>query len=385
MPFSHLAHDAESAQIGGAPEEVLKRIKDKALVSVGSKLFAGERLTAEDGRVCLETTDLLGLGSLALAAKRARFRDQAFYVVNRHINYTNICRNGCRFCAFHRQAGADDAYLLSPEQVAAEVAASSSMGLREMHLVGGINPEVQFSYYLDLLRAIKRACPTVGIKAYTAVEIDHITRISMLSWHDCLAALKEAGLDAMPGGGAEVFSERVRARLFPNKIDADTWLAVHGAAHRLGISTNATLLFGHIETPAERLDHLLRLRDQQDETGGFKAFIPLVFHPKNTALSDLKAPVGTEILKTISTARLMLDNIPHIKAYWVMLGPKLAQTALHFGADDLEGTIVKENIAHEAGADTARGLSRSQLEDLILEAGCRPVERDTFHEPVEAA
>ena len=306
-------------------------------------------------------------------------------MANHHINYTNICVNGCKFCAFHRSQGSPEGYLLKPEEVAAQIHRSGVSGLREVHLVGAINPEPDFTYYLDLLRAIKTVGPDVRVKAFTAVEIDHISKRSSLSWSDCLAALREAGLDALPGGGAEVFSERVRRELFPAKIDADTWLAIHATAHRLGIGTNATLLFGHIETPVERIEHLLRLRAQQDETGGFRAFIPLVFHPGNTSLSDLPGPTGVETLKTIAAARLILSNIPHIKAYWVMLGLKLAQTALHFGADDLEGTIVAEKIAHQAGAETAVGLTREDLEQLILSAGLTPVERDTFHQTIMAA
>lgn len=367
------------------PGAVLSRIAHPSLREVGEKFFSGQRLDLADGLTCLQTPDLLGLGSLASAAKRSRYRDRVFYVVNRHLNYTNICINGCKFCAFYRSPGSTDGYLMSPEEAADEVRASCADGLREVHLVGAVNPEADFSYYLDLLKAIKHACPQVSLKAYTAVEIDRIAKLASLSWSDCLLALREAGLDAMPGGGAEVFSERIHQELFPSKIGADAWLAIHGTAHRLGIGTNATMLFGHVETLTERVEHLLRLRAQQDETGGFRAFIPLVFHPGNTPLAHLPAPTGVDILKTIATARLILDNMPHIKAYWVMLGLKLAQTALHFGADDLEGTIVKEKIAHQAGAKTAAGLSRGELEDLIVEAGFRPVERDTFHKSVEAA
>jgi aminodeoxyfutalosine synthase len=337
-----------------------------------------------DGLACLETGDLLGLGSLASAASRSRFGDRAFYVVNHHLNYTNICINGCKFCAFHRTKGSSEGYVLSPEEAAEKIASAGVEGLREVHLVGAINPELEFSYYLELLRALRAVSPNLRLKAFTAVEIDHISKKAGLSWTECLCALQEEGLSAMPGGGAEVFSPRVKEKLFPTKIGADTWLAVHGTAHGLGIGTNATLLFGHIETPEERVNHLLRLRDQQDETGGFRSFIPLVFHTANTSLAHLPGPTGVEILKTIATARLVLDNIPHIKAYWVMLGLKLAQTALHFGADDLEGTIVQEKITHQAGATTAVGLSRPEIEDLIISAGFKPTERDTFHQRVEA-
>ncbi len=367
---------------GVDPDVILSRITDKALLPIGRKFFYDKRLDLQDGLGCLQTDDLLGLGSLAWASRSARFGNKAFYIANHHLNYTNVCINGCRFCAFHRHHGSSDGYLLSPAEAAEEIASSPVPGLREVHLVGAINPEPDFSYYLEMLRSISSAVPGVNLKAFTAVEIDAIARRAGLSWEDCLMALREAGLSAIPGGGAEVFSERVRQQLFPKKIGANRWLGVHGTAHRLGIGSNATLLFGHVETLEERILHLLRLRDQQDESGGFRAFIPLAFHPGNTSLSHLPGPSGVEILRTIATARLMLDNIPHMKAYWVMLGIKLASTALHFGADDLEGTIVKERITHEAGASTAEGLSRKAVEQCIADAGFVPVERDTFHQAI---
>ncbi len=358
-------------------------ITDPALEKVGRKLAEGKRLDLVDGQACLDTSDLLGLGSLAFAARSARFGRRAFYVVNHHLNYTNICINACKFCAFHRSPDSTDGYLLSPAEAAAKIAAVAPLELKEIHLVGGINPDTDLSYFLDLLKAVKSAAPQADLKAFTAVEIDYIARRSGLSWQESLMALRAAGLGALAGGGAEVFSKRLRRILFPSKISAETWLAIHATAHQLGVGTNCTILFGHIETPTERIEHLLRLRDQQDETGGFRAFIPLVFHPKNTQLEHLSGPTGVETLKMIATARLMLDNIPHIKAYWIMLGLKMAQTALHFGADDLEGTIVRENIAHEAGATTSVGLSREELEDLIVDAGFEPTQRDAFHRTVK--
>jgi aminodeoxyfutalosine synthase len=363
-------------------EHGARRIADPALGEVARKVLASERLNLADGLACLETTDLLGLGALAYGVRQARFGNRAFYVVNHHLNYTNICSNGCRFCAFRRAAGAPDGYLLSPQEAAARISSSCPSDLKEVHVVGAINPEPEFSYYIDLLSAVRAAAPRAHLKAFTAVEIDHIAKKAGLSWKECLIALKEAGLSALPGGGAEVFSERVRKALFPSKISAETWLAVHAEAHRLGIGSNATLLFGHIETLRERIQHLLRLRDQQDKTGGFRAFIPLAFHSQNTELANLPGPSGVEILKLVATARLVLDNIAHIKAYWVMLGLKLAQTALHFGADDLEGTVVSESITHQAGATTSVGMTRSDLEELIVDAGFIPAERDSFHQTV---
>ncbi|MBI4961887.1 MAG: aminofutalosine synthase MqnE [Desulfomonile tiedjei] len=358
------------------------RIADPALVEVARKLSASERLDLADGLACLETTDLLGLGALAYGVRQARFGDRAFYVINHHLNYTNICSNGCRFCAFRRAAASPDGYLLSPEEAATRISASSPSELKEVHVVGAVNPEPDFSYYIELLAAVKSAAPHAHLKAFTAVEIDHIASKAGMSWKDCLTRLKDAGLSALPGGGAEVFSERVRQALFPSKISAETWLGVHATAHRLGIGTNATMLFGHIETPTERIEHLLRLRAQQDDTGGFRAFIPLAFHSQNTELAHLPGPTGVEILKLIAAARLILDNFAHIKAYWVMLGLKMAQTALYFGADDLEGTVVSENITHEAGATTSTGLTRADLEGLIVDAGFIPAERDSFHQTV---
>ena len=299
------------------------------------------------------------------------------------LNYTNICENRCGFCAFHRVSGSADGYAMAPEEAAEQIAESPVADLREVHLVGGCHPDLDFPYYRALLQALDHVRPGLKIKAFTAVEIAHMAAIAHISTLECLKRLKESGLSAMPGGGAEVFTERVREALFPRKINADTWLKIHGEAHGLGIGTNATLLFGHMETPAERIEHLLRLRSQQDVSGGFRAFIALPFHPENTPLSHMPGPTAVDILKTIAVSRLILDNFAHIKAYWVMLGPRLTQTALHFGADDLEGTIVKERIAHQAGAKTAAGLTRNRLMALIKEAGFEPVQRDTFHQPVQ--
>jgi aminodeoxyfutalosine synthase len=361
------------------PARVLALIRDTRLARVAEQWLAGNRLNQEDGLACLQTTDLLGLGSLAFLDRTARYGSEASFIANYHINYTNICGNKCRFCAFYRDAGASDAYLLTPEQVADRVRNCPVQGLREVHLVGGCHPALDFDYYRALVRAIKGVSRDIRLKAFTAVEIEHMARKEGISVPEALTALKQDGLDALPGGGAEVFAPRVREALCPPKISGDSWLAVHGHAHGMGIGSNATLLFGHIETPEERVDHLLRLREQQDKTHGFRAFIPLVFHSPNTSLRHLGRSDGVDILKTVATSRLMLDNIPHIKAYWVMLGPKLAATALWFGADDLEGTLVDEKITHEAGGTTAAGMSRTELEDLIRDAGFVPVERDTFH------
>lgn len=355
---------------------------DPALGGINRKLTEGKRLDRRDGLACLATTDLAGLGALAHGVRTARHGLKATYVSNQHLNYTNICVNKCRFCAFHRDVGQEGAYLITPEQAAERIAQTPVDDLREIHIVGGCHPDMDFDYYLELMNALRAVRPGIGLKAFTAVEIRHLADKAGLTTEEALARLKEAGLTGMPGGGAEVFSERIRAELFPSKIDADEWLAIHGQAHALGIGTNATLLFGHIETAEEVVDHLLRLREQQDKSAGFRAFIPLAFHPENTPLSHLPGPSGVEILKVIALSRLLLDNIAHIKAYWVMLGMKLTQTALSFGANDLEGTIVAERIAHDAGAKTAKGMTRRQLIRAIEEAGFIPTERDTRHDSI---
>lgn len=363
----------------------LSRLTDPALEGPASRVLAGERLTFEDGLALLRSPDLLGVGSLALHARRQRHGDKAFFIANHHLNYTNICVNGCKFCAFQRPEGHADGYLMTPEEAAQRIASAEMDDLREVHLVGAINPNPGLDYYLEMLTRLTAARPDIKLKAFTAVEIDNIAQRAGLGIRETLERLYVAGLRAMPGGGAEVFSDRVRERLFPNKIDSHRWLEIHGIAHGLGIGTNATLLFGHIETLEERVTHFIKLREQQDASGGFKAFIPLAFHPANTEIGRLPGPSGVDILKTIACARLMLDNFEHIKAYWIMLGPKLAQVALSFGADDMEGTIVREEITHQAGAATAKGMSRAELIELIREAGFTPFERDTFHRQVEAA
>lgn len=356
--------------------------KDPELESVARKLGRGERLDLKDGLSCLGTSSLAALGRLASAKRKEIHGIKATFIRNLHLNYTNVCENRCGFCAFHRTQEAPDGFLMDPEEAAQRISLSPVEPLREVHVVGGCHPHLDLDYYLGLLRSLKKARPGVMLKAFTAVEIDHMALKAGISTLECLIRLKEAGLDVMPGGGAEVFSSRLRELLFPRKPDAQRWLQIHGEAHNLGIPTNATLLFGHLETLEERVEHLLRLRDQQDRTGGFQAFIPLPFQARNTPLSHLRGPSGVEILKLIATARLILDNFPSIKAYWVMLGNRLTQVALHFGADDLEGTIVHEQIAHEAGAETARGLTVEQLRALIEEAGFQPVERDTLHRTI---
>ncbi len=360
----------------------MKHFNDLKLSGIWKKLQENQRLNFEDGLTIYNSHDLIGIGFLADFVRQKIHGKKAYYVINRHVNYTNVCINRCRFCAFARDEGQEGAYTLSVNDIR-KMLSQSSQQIREVHMVGGLNPSLSFDYYLEVLKSIREILPNAAIKAFTAVEIDYLSRISGLSLEETFETLKAAGLDMLPGGGAEVMSERVRHRLFPRKIGQNRWLEVIEMAHRFGITTNATMLYGHIETIEERVDHLLKLRQLQDKTGGCSAFIPLAFHSKNTQLSNLPSTTGFDDLKNIAAARLLLDNFPHIKAYWIMIGEKLAQVALSFGADDLDGTILEEKITHMAGATSAKGLTRGQIEHLITAAGFAPVQRDAFYEPVD--
>ncbi|MFP4390956.1 MAG: aminofutalosine synthase MqnE, partial [Desulfococcaceae bacterium] len=358
---------------------------DPRLVEIAARLDKGERLGPEDGIVLFESSDIIGVGRLADRDRRRRHGDRAFFIQNQHLNYTNVCRNQCRFCAFGRDSDRrDGAFTMNILDVRERLLERSADPVREIHIVGGVNPSLPFQYYLDMIRTARFVRPKATIKAFTAVEIDHMAQLSGLGLTGTIRALKEAGLGMVPGGGAEVLCERIWRELYPNKIGGDRWLEVTEALHREGVVTNATLLYGHIETVEERVRHLLRLRELQDRTGGFSAFIPLAFHPANTELSDLSGPGAVDDLKMVSVARLMLDNFDHVKAYWVMLGERLAQVALSFGADDLDGTIVEEKITHMAGATSPSGLARERMVELIRSAGFEPVERDSFYRAVEA-
>jgi aminodeoxyfutalosine synthase len=352
---------------------------DQELGPIYEKVMAQERLTREDGLTLYRTTDLLGLGYLADLVRRRLHGNKAYYIYNQHINYSNICVNGCRFCAFGKKAGDPGAYEMTLEDILAKVRERLDEPISEIHIVGGLHPDLPFSYYLEMLQGIKALRHAVHLQAFTAVEIAHLAELAGMSVTDTLRTLKEAGLGSLPGGGAEVFSSRIRVDLCPQKLSPEGWLEVCKTAHRLGLNTNATMLYGHLETYEERVDHLMRLRETQNETGGFLTFIPLAFHPKNTQLADLSETTGFDDLKSLAVARLMLDNFPHIKAFWVMIGPKMAQLALSFGADDIDGTVMEEKITHMAGAQTPMALTRQQLLHLIREAGCEPVERDTLY------
>ena len=355
---------------------------DKALEPIYSKVVNGSRLSKEDGIRIYETQDIIGVGKIAHHARLARHGKQAFYVYNQHLNYTNICKNRCRFCAYAADEGQEGAYVWKMDKIEERLRERIDEPITELHIVGGLNEALSFDYYLDLLQTVKRIRPDAAIKAFTCVEIDHLSKTAGLSVEQTIKKLKDAGLDMMPGGGAEVLNKRIHDELFPKKIGHERWLEITRAVHRAGIKTNATMLYGHIETVEERVDHLIALRELQDETGGFSAFIPLAFHSENTQLSDIPPTTAMDDLKAVAAARLMLDNFEHIKAYWVMIGEKLAQVALNFGADDLDGTIIEERITHTAGAKSAKGLTKEQMERMILSAGFEPVQRDSFYRPV---
>ncbi len=355
--------------------------RDPALVPIWEKVLGGERLDHADGLALLGTGDLPALGRMADHAARARNGDRVQFVVNRQINPTNLCVLSCVFCDFAAKPGDDHAYEQSMEQVLAQV----SSELSEVHIVGGLHPKWKFDRYLEIVSEIRRNFPTVQIKAWTAVEIDWFARLERAPVEDILIRLKEAGLDSLPGGGAEVFSDRVRQETFRTKIGHERWFEIHRTAHELGIMSNATLLYGHIETWAERVDHMLQLREAQDRSegapAGFASFIPLALQPGNTGLAERQASV-LEDLRTVACARLLLDNVPHIKAYWVMLGEDSAAMALNFGASDLDGTIGEEKIAHFAQAESPIGLARERLVRMIRDAGKTPVERDALYNVV---
>jgi aminodeoxyfutalosine synthase len=375
--------NAIASSVLNALEVPSKLINDPVLKPVAEKLAAGERLDRSDGMALMTSRDLIGLGALAHALRLAQNGLDAYYVVNRHLNYSNECVNQCAFCAFWRPPHTEGAYTMSIAEAASQAEEDLELAISEFHIVGSCHPDLGLDYYLKLLRTVKAARPDAALKAFTPVEIDHMARIEGMDTKAVLGLLQEAGLQAMPGGGAEVFAPIPRAKLCPRKISGKRWLEICAEAHGLGIPTNATMLYGHIESAEDRVEHLFALREQQDLSGGFNAFIPLAFHSKNTVLEELEPTTALDDLRVIATSRLILDNFPHIKAYWVMLGEKLAQVALHFGADDLDGTIVRENITHSAGATTSLGLSENRLRGMIQAAGFKPVRRDCFYNPLE--
>jgi aminodeoxyfutalosine synthase len=344
----------------------------------------GRRLTRDEAMILADQASLHDLCAAAMADRLRRHGKAAYYVFNQHINFTNECVNACRFCAFGKRPGSPDAVTHTVAEIRAMVRAKRDQTVRETHIVGGLNPKLPFSYYVELLQAVSEERPEAGIKAFTAVEVAHLADVEGRSEADILTSLMQAGLLMLPGGGAEVFSPALRAKLCPEKISGERWLSVHETAHGLGMNTNATMLFGHIETFADRIDHLDALRTLQDKTGGFLCFIPLPYQPGNNALSA-RGPGGADYLRTMAVSRLYLDNIPNLKAYWVMAGIKAAQMALWAGADDFDGTLIEERVGHAAGADTPKGLTEAQLRQAIVMAGFTPVERDARFAPVAGA
>ncbi len=359
-------------------------IKNAGLGDILEKVQDGERLSFTDGIRLFESPDLLAIGYLANIVRERKNGNNTYFIYNQHINYSNICTNLCKFCAFGKDRDSDLAYEMSVEDVRGKVRERLSEPITEIHMVGGIHPDLPYSYYTDVLKVIKEERPDVHIQAFTCVEIAHLAEISGLGYAGVLEDLKKAGLGSIPGGGAEVFSSRIRELTCEKKLSSSGWLEVAKTAHKLDLHTNATMLYGHIESLEERVEHLDMLRRAQDETGGFLAFIPLAFHPKNTQLSSLSRTSGVDDLKMIAVARCFLDNFPHIKAYWVMIGQKLSQIALSFGADDVDGTVKEEIITHMAGAETEQAMSREQLLRLIREAGRIPIERDTLYNVINS-
>jgi len=355
---------------------------DSSLADIREKVQKGERLSREDGIRLYRSKDLLQVGWLANLVKHRISGNKVYFTVNLHINYTNVCILSCKFCGFARKLGEEGAYTQSLDEIVRMAGAAAKLGAHEFHIVGGLHPGLPFQYYLDLLRTLRDNFPQVDLKAFTAVEIDYFSRISRLSVEEVLKKLIDAGLTSLPGGGAEVLSDRCRDLAWADKIPPARWLEVIRTAHKLGLKSNATLLYGTVETAEERVDHLIRLRELQDETGGFLTFIPLAFQPENNELGYLGPTSGVDDLRTIAVARLMLENFPHIKSYWAMLGLKTAQVGLHFGADDLDGTIMRERIAHASGAESPLGTEKEQLIRMIREAGFVPVERDAVYRVV---
>ena len=351
-------------------------IEDKYLIPIVEKVTNGQRLSFDDGVKLFRSNDILTIGNLADIVNRRKNGNRVYFVSNRHINLTNICIGTCKFCAFRRKKGDADAFELSVNDVMDKL--ESSPGITEVHIVSGLHPDWDYNYYIDIIKAIRKNFKNLRIQAFTAEEIRHLSRISGKSIENVLEELKEAGVDTIPGGAAEIFNESLRKKLCPDKVSSDKYLEIHKTAHRMGIKSNASILYGHIENYEDRIDHLLRLREAQDETGGFQAFMAFSYHPKNTELGG-NFTTGFDDLKMLAISRLMLDNFPHVKAFWIMLGEKLAQVSLNFGIDDLDGTVMEETITHSAGARTENYIPKSRLIKLIKESNRIPVERDSLY------
>jgi aminodeoxyfutalosine synthase len=372
-PTAPTANPARGANVAGDTNR---------MAEIAAKVEAGRRLSFEDGVYLDEQADLLELGRLANLVRERKNGNVAYYNTNIHLNPTNVCVYRCTFCAFRSDLRAEKAYVFEAERIRERVLEAKEAGATEIHVVGGLHHLKKFDWYVDVVRTIHETWPAIHIKAWTGVEIHWFSHLTKKPYDWVLQQMIDVGLGSLPGGGAEIFDEEVRSQICEHKSDSQRWLDIHRTAHQLGLRSNATMLYGHVERARHRIDHLCRLRELQDETGGFQTFIPLAFHPENTGLDHLPKPSGQMDLRQIALARLMLDNFDHIKAYWIMLGEPTAQVALSFGADDLDGTVVHELIYHDAGAKTPEGLTVAQLHHLIREAGREPVERDTLYRRV---
>ena len=362
--------------------DLLSSFRGSDLAPIAEKVLTRTRLSFEDGVALFATKDFLGLGRLANHVREGRHGNLAFYNVNRYLNPTNLCWVDCALCAWAKKVNEPGGYELAIDECVAEAGKGYSEAVTEFHIVGGLHPTWPFEYYTGLMRALKEKFPGVHLKAWTMVELDWIAQIGRMPVGEAIQRLKDAGMDSCPGGGAEIFARRVRDVICKNKISGERWLDVARECHRLGVRTNATMLYGHVETAEERVDHLLRLRDLQDETGGIPGVIPLAFHPENTPLAHLPASTGQLDLRVIAVSRLLLDNFPHVEAYWVMLGEATASLALHFGASDVNGTLEDEKIAHMALAESPAGLAHEQILRMIRDAGKIAVERDALYNVV---
>ena len=354
-------------------EPSLERIRDK--------VSAGVRLSEEDALALFRTRDIHAVGEMADLANRRVNGDRVYFIVNRHINPTNICVNRCKFCAFGKGKEEPLAYTMTMDEILVRAEEARSQNATELHIVGGLHPDLPFGFYLHMLRTLRERFPEMHIQAFTAVEIDYFSRIAGLPLEEVIRLLKEAGLGSLPGGGAEIFAPEVRNRICPEKITGDRWLEVMEEVHAAGLKRNATMLYGHVETLESRVDHMRRLRELQDRTGGFQSFIPLAFHPKNTEIAKGYTTGLTDLL-SLAVGRIYLDNFRHVKSFWIMVGPKIAQISLHFGVDDIDGTVVEEKITHAAGAQAGQEMTVSELVTMIRQAGKIPVERDTLYNVV---
>ena len=350
---------------------------------IHGKVLAGERLSADDGRRLYQHDNLPAIGYLANLVRERMHGDRVYFVRNQHLNYTNICNKSCLFCSFYAMPKDPEGYVLSPDDIRARMETYADIPISEIHMVGGVNPKLPYGYYLDIVRAIKEVRPGVSLKAFTMIELEQIRRIAKKPMDETLMELKEAGVDALPGGGAEVFSERVHEELFQAKSDSDKWLETARVAHEVGLPSNATMLYGHVEQTEEKVYHLMKLRELQDETRGLLAFIPLSWHPERTAIEHLPGPTGQADLREIAVARLMLDNVPHIKSFWIMNTPAVTQVGLWYGADDMDGSVLEYEITRNPVTDRVQALTRTQMLDMIGESGRRPVERDALYNIVD--